>query len=483
MSFSVSLIIPPDAEFESLVYAVVDDCTSRAELAAQMRESVRIAARAAFSLIVRDTMAESRDPLRLRVDETHGTLAISITEHGLPIDAREAARDPQWNEVLEHADRAAWHWHATSGTTLTLTFFHRPTSTAQAPAQTNAPVQPAPEQTYTVRRFVPADAHAVARCFFATYGHTYVFPAVYEPRCLCGLNKSEAYVSFVAIDQNGEVAAHYALHREPGAPIAEGCGAAVDPQHRRRHLLEMLRTSAEEYARGAGLSAYYTEPVTDHPVTQLESQKFGACITAISLGHSPQALLAKHMDGLTATSQRQSLTLYVKLLRTAESRTVYPPANHRDILARLYGDLNIPIEMHGGAAPSGSGSLHVSVDKASQNSTIMIQRVGADSAAVAHQALADLVALTSLGAVYAMLPLEDPGTPALCEALENNGFFFSGLAPWMIDGRDALRLQFLLRPIDTTQLTIAGDAGQNLLAYIEGHRQTAAITTASSGTR
>ena len=482
MGFSVSLVVPPDAAFESMVVAVVDDCTNRAELTVKMRDSVRIAARSAFSLIVRDTMAESRDPLRLRVDETHGTLAISITEHGLPIDARHAARDPQWKEVLEHADRAAWHWHATSGTTLTLTFFHHPTSAAQASAQANAPVQPAPEQAYTVRRFVPADAHAVARCFFATYGHTYVFPAVYEPRCLCALNKSEAYVSFVAIDQNGDVAAHYALHREPGAPIAEGCGAAVDPRHRRRHLLEMLRTSAESYARDAGLSAYYTEPVTDHPVTQLESQKFGAHITAISLGHSPRTLLAKHMDGLTATSQRQSLTLYVKLLRPAESRTIYPPAKHRDILTRLYGDLNVPIEMHHGAAPSGSGSLHVAVDKTSQNATIMVQSIGADSIAVARQALADLVALASLGVVYAMLPLDDPATPALCEALEKEGFFFSGFAPWMIDKRDALRLQFLLRPIDTTQLTIAGDAGQSLLAYIEKGRQTAALTTASSST-
>jgi hypothetical protein len=37
----------------------------------------------------------------------------------------------------------------------------------------------------------------------------------------------------------------------------------------------------------------------------------------------------------------------------------------------------------------------------------------------------------------------------------------------MIDGKDALRLQRLLEPVDTSELTIASDAGRRLLAYIE----------------
>ena len=485
MVFTVSLVVPPDTAFESLIIALVGDCTARAELSAEMRESVCIAARAAFALIIRDAMSEAREPLRLRVEESAGALTIHITEHGLPIDARHAGRDPQWSVVLEHADRAKWHWHATSGTTLTMTFLHhRKDAVVQEVAiQADEAVQSAPEQTYAIRRFVPDDAHAIARCFYATYGHAYVFPAVYEPRCLRELNKSGVYISFVALDREGDVAAHYALLREPGAPIAEGCGAVVHPLHRRRHLLETLRTAMESYARDAGLNAYYTEPVTDHPVTQLESQKFGAHITAISLGKSPRTMVAKHMEGLSATSQRQSLTLYVKLLRPADSRTIYPPASHRDMLARLYDNLNIPTATREGAAPTGTGSVHVTVNKAARNATVVFLRIGTESIAVARQAVTDLRALTSLGAVYAMLPLDDPAAPILCEALENDGFFFSGLGPWMIDGRDALRLQLLLTPIDTSQLTIVGDAGRQLLAYIEKRRQGAALTTASSSTR
>jgi hypothetical protein len=75
--------------------------------------------------------------------------------------------------------------------------------------------------------------------------------------------------------------------------------------------------------------------------------------------------------------------------------------------------------------------------------------------------------LGSMGAIYAMLPLTDPGTPELSDALKREGFFFSGLAPWMLNGGDALRLQRVLKPVDTEALTIASDFGRQLLAYID----------------
>jgi hypothetical protein len=471
MVFEVTLAVPPAEEFASLVDAVVNDTTERIGLNDDKRARLRRAAGRAFTLIVGQAMAESHDPVRLRFSEGADALRLSIHERGLPIDRERAGRDPRWREILEYADRAAWHWHGTAGTELCLTFVHEGHAgePIHAPAAAEV-VSSAPEQTYTIRRFRPDDARGVVRCFYATYGYGYDVPAVYEPRRLCELNKSERYISFVATDDSGEVVGHYALDREPGAPIAEGCGAVVDPRHRARHLLERLRSAAEDRAREMGLAAYFTEPVTDHAVTQKESEKFGAHMTAISLGFSPRTMVAKHMD-LTATNQRQSLTLYVKPLSPPQKRVIYAPPAHRDILAEMYAQLQIPVEMRDGAPPAGDGSLHASVAKASQNASITVERVGAHTIDVARQAVEDLLALGSLGAIYAMLPLEDAGTPALSDALEREGFFFSGLAPWMLDGRDALRLQRVLRPVDTEALTIASDFGRRLLSYIEANAQ------------
>jgi anti-sigma regulatory factor (Ser/Thr protein kinase)/GNAT superfamily N-acetyltransferase len=472
--FEITLAVPAIAEFASVVGAVVDDVTDRIGLDDGKRARVRRAVARAFTLLVAEAMAESQDPVRLHFSETADALRISIRERGLPIDDRRAARDPRWHDILEYADRTAWHWHGTAGTELQLTFLHEAVTTESAFAPASAQiVQAAPEQTYTVRRFLPEDARGVVRCFYANYGYGYDVPAVYEPRRLAELNRLERYISFVAIDNAREIVGHYALDRQPGACIAEGCGAVVDPHHRGRHLLERLRSAAEQHAKELGLVAYFTEPVTDHAITQNESEKSGARLTAISLGFSPPTMLAKHMD-LTGTNQRQSLTLYVKALSAPEPRIIYPPAKHREILQEIYSQLHIPVDIRQGSAASGEGSLHVDVLKSSQNATMTFERVGAQTVEVARQALADLLSLGSLGVIYAMLPLADPGTPALADVLESEGFFFSGLAPWMLNGGDALRLQRLLRRIDTAALTIASDFGRRLLTYIDASAQSVA---------
>jgi len=465
--FDVALTVPAAGEFASVIEAVVNDTTDRIEMSEEKRVRVRRAVGRAFTLIVGEAMAEARDPVRLRFSEEADALRVSIRERGLPIDEKRAAGDPLWRDILEYADKAAWHWHGTEGTELRMTFVHEvPASHVLDSRMTAEVVTPAPEQSYTIRRFQPDDARGVVRCFYATYGYGYDVPALYEPRRLTELNKRERYISFVAVDEAGEVAGHYALDREPGAPIAEGCGAVVDPRHRGRGLLERMRQAVEAHAREIGLDAYYTEPVTDHAITQNESEKFGARITAISLGFSPRTMLAKHLD-LSVTTQRQSLTLYVKPLRAPAHRTIYPPEKHREMIGTLYAHLQIPVELREAGDPATDGALHVSVLKASQNATVEVARVGADTIDVTRQAIADLATLGSLGAIYAMLPLEDPGTPKLADALEREGFFFSGLAPWMLNGRDALRLQRLLRPVDTEALTIASDFGRQLLAYID----------------
>ena len=75
--------------------------------------------------------------------------------------------------------------------------------------------------------------------------------------------------------------------------------------------------------------------------------------------------------------------------------------------------------------------------------------------------------LAHLGALYVRLPLDDPAMPHLAAAAESCGVFFSGAAPWALDGRDALVLQLPLTPIDLSALTVVSDFGKELLSYIE----------------
>lgn len=463
---AVDLRIPSRSEYASLVRMMVEDVAERAELPEERRSQLAQAATLGFDLVIREAMAGEREPIHVRAAWTPAELRISVLERGLPLDDSAARRDPHWHEILERVDSAHWRLHGRAGSELQLAVTRPhgiPHDGEEPPAEDSVPL--APEQTYTVRRFQAGDAPGVARAFYQTWGYHYIFPAVYVPRRLIELNDANAYISIVAVGEGGEIVGHYALDPVPRAPIADGCAAIVNPAHRGRGLLERMRQAAEEEAVRLGFAAYYSEPVTTHGRTQAESSKFGAQLCAIVLGGDPASFVPKAMQ-VTGAGQRQSFTVYFKPLRPREPRAIYAPPAHRELIERIYANLGLPIDVRAGAPAAADGELRIEAVRGEGFASIDVLAAGIESADRIAQAVSDLRTLGRMGAIYVNLPLEDPGTPALCEGIENLGFFFCGVIPWAMDGRDVLRMQLPLTPIDLEQVTIVGQFGEQLKAYI-----------------
>jgi hypothetical protein len=471
VSFTTELRTPPNLDFTPLVENFVDDAAHRSELTAEQQRNLVQAAREGFTAIVQDALAESREPIRLVASCTPADLKLSIFERGLPVDDAFARRDPRWSVLRACVDAAHWRLHGVAGSELQLTVnrsFAEIEPGAASPAEAAVPL--APPQEYAIRRFQPADAPGVARAFYLTYGYAYDVSAVYVPGRLIELNESGRYISIVAVTADGDVVGHYALSREGDEPIADACGAVVNPAHRGRDLLNRLRDRAETEAVALGLAGYYSEPVTDHPRTQHASESFGAKACGITLGEAPRGFIARHL-ALSTTTQRQSCMLYVKPLRAREPRTIYPPPHHRAIIGAVYEELGLPIVIAASAPPQGRGRFHEGITRSDAIGTIDVETIGEETPQLVCQAARDLRATSNLGALYAQLPLEDPGTSALCEAMERYGFFFAGVGPWMLGGRDALRLQMPLTPIDLSALVVIGEFGKRLLEYVASERE------------
>ncbi len=471
MTFTTELKVPPQFEFASLVETFAADAAQRSELTGEQQLRLVDAARESFKAIVQEALAESREPIRVEAACTSAELRLSIFERGLPVDDALARRDPRWNQLCANVDAVHWCLHGTAGSELRLRINRLPrVSAVSAEPPVPEAVSLGPPQQYTIRRFVASDAAGVARAFYLTYGYSYDLPAVYDPTRLTELNESGRYISIVALTENGDVVGHYALAREGDEPIADACGAVVLPAHRGRDLLNRLRAAAEKEAIALGLSAYYSEPVTDHARTQHASETFGAKACGITLGEAPRSFVARHMD-LSTTAQRQSCMLYVKPLRPRALLTIFVPPRHRAMIASVYEQLGLPVLMEGGTTPIGPGRFHEGITRADGIGSIEIEAIGAHTPELVRQASEDLRATSRLGALYASLPLEDPGTPALCDAMESCGFFFSGVGPWMLGGKDALRLQMPLTEIDLSAIVVIGDFGKKLLAYVSAERE------------
>jgi hypothetical protein len=464
VGFEAELTLPASGDFVSLLQGFVDDTCARG-LSAESCARLAQAAQIGFQSIIGQALALHSATVRVVARCKPHVFELSLIERGLPVDEKYARRDPRWNEIVAHVDDARWIMHGVAGSELRLTV-HRddvPQPAAPAPAPSTVPL--APEQEYTIRRFVPEDGPGVAQCFYEAWGYHYVNKAVYDPARFAELNASGTVVSFVAIAQDGEVAGHYALRPYAGGSVAEGGYAVIRHAHRGRELVEKLRSAAEAAAPSLGLHGLYFEPVTDHVFTQRLNEKLGAHVCAVSLGLEPTGFTQPGME-LSVTHQRQSVLLYAKALRATDVRTIYAPPHHRAMTERIFSGFGLPL-IFGDATTktSGDGALHVVTERASHIGTIEISSVGPHTVSAALQALADLKA-QHLGAIYVRLPLNDPAAPALCDAFEKDGCFFSGVEPWLFSGADALRLQYVAKPLDLSQLSIFSPFARELLDYV-----------------
>lgn len=83
----------------------------------------------------------------------------------------------------------------------------------------------APAQPYTIDRFRPEDAYAVARCYYAVYGDAYSVPAVYNPDALV---KAMQRGSFIPLWHEHRTAmslatVHYTPHPAVNFFLRKGC--------------------------------------------------------------------------------------------------------------------------------------------------------------------------------------------------------------------------------------------------------------------
>jgi hypothetical protein len=369
---------------------------------------------------------------------------------------------------------------------------------ALAPFHAEAPL--APPQEYTIRLLCPDEALQVAQCIYRAWGYSYPNDDLYYPERIAHLNATGALVSIVAVDAAGEVVGHVALERPELGPIAESGAAVVNPAHRGRHLLDRMRAFLEDEGRRLGLAGVFGQPVTSHVFSQRMEESFHAAVCGVSLGISPASMQFRAIQNATA-GQRESLLLYFKYLAPGSTAVVYAPVQHRAMLERLYAHLETPVEFRAPpAAPAGAGAgpgptAEPSVEKTAAGAgevavrfvrawgygLIQVRRVGTETDAAVRQALHDLCATAGAEAVYLELPLAQPGTPSLCSAAEDAGFFFSGLGPGFAPGGDALRLQYLATDLDPERLQIASPFAQELLAYVVAER--ARVASASGSDR
>jgi len=323
---------------------------------------------------------------------------------------------------------------------------------------------------YDVRRMKDSEAIEISKGAYKSHGYTFFDEIIYYPEQIVALNDSGEIISVVAATEDDVFMGHTALHYpEPGAKIAELTFIFVSPEYRgqgcMKRMLDFLFITPKKY----NLEGVYAFAVANHIYSQKTIIGHGLVDCGIELATSPATWVFKGIS--KGESQRISVVLSFKYLEKPDPITLYPPARHRIMIEKLYG--NIGAE-HNYTVPSfrkpyfmdDKSVIYTKVYASEGNAEIFVRQYGSNAVHEIKGILKNLLCVEQIAAINLYLSMEDPLTYFMSPAFEESGFFFSGILPKTRVG-DAIILQFLNNiSFDYDKVIAYSDNAKEILAYI-----------------
>lgn len=486
------LRIPADSRFLAMIQGHVRNLATIAGLSPKEILALELATEETF-LNIRDHAYPGDTPGDVLLNGEIGDreLRLDFHDQGLPFDPSLLPRadDPAGPrasgglglKLIHHAaDEVHWVNRGRQGKGLCLV--KRLPQAAQAmPQEARAEIAQAPAHTYAIRPMRPDEALQVTRIFWLAYGYSYKNEAFYRPEGLVDLVGTGRLISYVAVTESGEVAAHAGLLRPEPVPMAEMAVLVVSPAHRGRGLMGALTTALTEKANELGLFGIALNPVTSHAASQRQVLGFGAKPCGMDLAACPPRQF-KAMGLDKAAPQRESYLHCFMYLKPPPAAVAHVPAHHQEMAGRIYAQFDRALTLAGpdeGAAP---GDYKVSFDRGLLKGSIRVVRAQARQWPEILRAAVDLLDIAGAEAVSLDLPLAQPATPLISELAEAAGFFFAGIWPHGAPDGDMLRLMRLAVPLDLEQVRIHPGFGRELFDYVGAEMQRAAMAaTATTG--
>jgi anti-sigma regulatory factor (Ser/Thr protein kinase)/GNAT superfamily N-acetyltransferase len=434
---------------------------------------------------------------RIVLERRPGEFVVAITDAGSPIGATEAAAGAKgWIAQLlsrGFADRLHASFEGREGNRCEIAKFLDKSfksrlqdsavggtatrSEVEADAAPAKPSAAAPPVAIAYRDLTPEDAHAVATCFYRTYGFTapVADEVVYHPDKFAALVRDGLHLGTVAALTDGSIVGHIAVSREhPDDPIGVSGFLVVDPEFRGHGIADALSDCKRERGMRAGMKGMLGMAVTVHTASQKTCRREGGREVGVLLAAQEDRIA---MRGIAADArhERHSIVPFFTKITAQGRHRVYPPGVYRTIAEQIYGECGLEREIAGpepldpGELPEHS-ALNVSVLEGARFARIRAAAYGRDFLTEVFHLVTDLHR-HHVNVIRLEMPLLDPLTAHFGRATEELGFSFASIFPEMQPG-DLLCVQSLDRvDIDPAAIHVASDHGQRMLAAVLASRE------------
>jgi anti-sigma regulatory factor (Ser/Thr protein kinase) len=450
-----------------------------AELARMDKEffpRLQLVCEEAFVYVLSNSFDEGEeDFVKVQIDIKNSYFRLSFFDKGLPFDS-SLSQDYHIDDfstdglelflIKEYSDSVEWINHGSEGKEFRLSFEipSRDIFAIEQTVESKDRVENLQIEDIDIRGFKPDDAIKISRIIYRAYGYTYPNEDMYYPEKILNLNQNGELISIVSYDKKSdEIIGHYALERPDLGAVAESGQAVVSPQSRGLGLMKKMRNLLESSAEKLGLEGIVSQPVTSHTFSQQVNEGFGSSPYGFSFGLVPQKLSFKQIH--QTLSQRESCMLYFKDLKSRD-RALYIPSIHKQMIENIYADIAIEYTNAKEMSEAKSGRVTSNYSSNWGIGVINVYTIAEDNFSQIKEALYNLLFSLKAEVVFLNITLEDATIDKLVAEVESEKFFFAGIHPSLLDGADAVRLEYLNGVIDESKIQIYSDRARELFEYV-----------------
>lgn len=438
------------------------------------------------NIIKYDFMPGQKEDINISFEKTTLGMAISIHSNSIPLDIEkiQSFASATREEILKHNSSGLGTFIINKlASNLTYTnkgrggqhiYFEKNLPQEAAVEtnmfnQSNSEVSVKSEFEFYMRRLKPEEALFISQLAYYAYKVSYIYDKIYYPESVRKLNEEGEMLSVVAVNkENEDIIGHVAAIVDELSGLPEMAVAFVNPLYRGGGCLHKSAEYLVDLLKKENAEGVFVHAVTTHVYSQKAAYKLQLRETALFISRLTPLLMNEIKD---EDQPRESLLYMYLPFNLHEIKTIYAPKHHSDIISRIYGNIEQPVNVISeypiNNIENELTEIEISADSYAC-SHIYLKHCGKDTKAVIDKTLKSLC-VNRVESIYLYLPLECAQTISYCSEFESLQFFFGGVIQRK-DNMDFLMLQYLNNQVyryDT--LTVFSDFAKELLDYIRKH--------------
>lgn len=179
----------------------------------------------------------------------------------------------------------------------------------------------------------PEDAIEAIRCIYSEYGYSYSYERLYFIDSFMRAIKNKEIMSFLAVNDHGQVAGHFALaFSDTFKNMPEVSTVVTRKEFRGLGLFSKFMDHCIKIGKECGVRALMGQPVAFHPYSQKAFIRAGFTASAVLLAYIPSDVESEY----NKNNQRLDLFAGVKILDESAHTVIYPPCEIAEFVDKVF---------------------------------------------------------------------------------------------------------------------------------------------------